>query len=368
MNMKLRLKPTILPYSVGEEVVLQNCGKYARIPERDGAMWELTQALDGTRTAAEVVSFVYSKHPNVERSHIASIVDDFIKHRMVEVPEEELSTSLSEELRTRFSRNFDFFGSLAEFGDNKYSFQERIRAARICVLGCGGLGTHILYELAAVGAKHLTILDFDKIELSNLNRQILYKESDIGSVKVETAKRRLLEFNSELDIATHHRRLDSTESVSEVVKGHDIVICIADKPANYIGDWLNAACVANNVPFISGGLDIRRAVFFSVQPGISGCEACWFTAARSKSEVARRVLNMNKTEDLNYERPAPAFVPLVAVTAGIMVSEAIKYITRCQAPELTNKLKQFSFDDLSVDVAETWVRNPNCGVCGGVTH
>lgn len=363
--MKLRLKPTILSYNLTGEVVLQIGGKYARIPDRDGAMWELTRALDGTRTAEGVTDLVCAKHPDAGRTRVAAMVDEFITHRMVEIPEEELTTSLSPELRSRFSRNFDFFGSLAAFGENKYSYQERILEARICVLGCGGLGTHILFELAAVGARHLTILDFDRIELSNLNRQILYKEADIGSVKVETAKRRLLEFNSGLDITTHHRRLESTADVAAVIQGHDLVICIADKPANSMMDWLNAACVACRVPFITGGLDIRRSVFFSVQPGQSGCAECWFTAARAKNALDREVLGINKAQDVTYERPAPAFVPLVAVTAGLMVSEGVRYITRCQPPQLTNKLKEFSFDDMSLNVAETWARDPGCRICGG---
>ncbi len=362
--MKLRLKPTILPYQLAGEVVLQFAGQYARIPDRDGAMWELTRALDGSRTAEGVTDFVCAKYPGTDRNGVASMVDEFIKHRMVELPEDELTTSLSPELRSRFSRNFDFFGSLATFGENKYAYQERMLEARICVLGCGGLGTHILFDLAAVGAKHLTILDFDRIELSNLNRQILYKEADIGAIKVETTKRRLLEFNSGLEITTHHRRLESTGDIAAVVQGHDLVICIADKPANYIIEWLNAACVACRVPYISGGVDIRRSVYFSVQPRESGCVECWLTAARAKNPLDREVLGINKSQDVTHERPLPAFVPMVAVTAGLIVSEAVRYATRCQPPQLTNKLKEFAFDEMSINVAETWTRDPDCRICG----
>lgn len=362
--MKLRLKPTILPYRMDREVVLHVSGQYARIPDPHGAIWELTHALDGEHTTAELTDFICKQYPETDRAQIESVIGELIRHRMVEIPEEELTTSLREDLRIRFSRNLDFFGSLIPFGDNKYIYQERLQAARICVLGCGGLGTHILFDLAAVGVKHLTILDFDRIELSNLNRQILYKESDIGLEKVDTAKRRLLEFNSGLEIRTHHRRLDSTESVGEVVQGHDLVICIADKPANYMAEWLNAACATRGIPFVTGGVDVRRAVMYSVQPGASGCVSCWMECAFKASSVDQFVISKNKRDDITHARPLPAFVPLVAVTAGIMVSEAIKFITRCQPPGLTNKLKEFSFDDLEIGVAERWERIPNCRVCG----
>lgn len=362
--MKLRLKPTVLPFRLPDQVVLQFNGHYAKLPDPDGAMWLLTSALDGTRDADGIIEHVMSQNPSAQALVVRKAVEDFIEHRLVELPEESLPCSLDEQARTRFARNMDFFGSMAAFGDNKFACQEKLQEARVCVLGCGGLGTHILFDLAALGIRHLTILDFDKIELSNLNRQILYKESDIGADKVETAKKRLLEFNSGMHIRTHSLRLQSTEDVAGVVRGHDIVICVADKPANYIGDWLNAACIRHGIPFITGGLDVRRSVFFSVDPGISGCEACWLASAREKNSLVRNISTMAKEQDITYERPAPAFVTLVAVTAGMIVSEAVKYLTGCQSPQLTDKLKEFRFDDLSVGIAETWERDPECRVCG----
>lgn len=367
-DMKLRLKPTVIPYRLPEQVVLQFNGHYAKLPDPDGTMWLLTTSLDGTRDAEGIVEHVLSQQPAAQKSAVRKAVNDFIEHKLVELPEENLQSALDAQSRTRFSRNMDFFGSMTAFGENKFAYQEKLQEARVCVLGCGGLGTHILFDLAALGIRHLTILDFDKIELSNLNRQILYKEADIGTEKVETAKKRLLEFSSGMDIRTHSLRLQSTEDVAGVVRGHDIVICVADKPANYIGDWLNAACVRHGIPFISGGLDVRRSVFYSVDPGISGCEACWLAAARRKNSLVKRLTTMNKEQDITYERPAPAFVTLVAVTAGMIVSEAVKYITGCQPPQLTDKLKEFCFDDLSVGIAEIWERDPDCRICSSDIH
>lgn len=362
--MKLRLKPTIIPYQLPQRVVLNFSGAYAVIPDLDGSRWALTKSLDGNRTRAEIIDYVLTRFPDAGESDLGKVVDDFIQNNMVEIPEEQLNTSLTDYQRTRFARNIDFFGSMAATGDNKFAFQEKLLASKLCVLGCGGLGTHILFDLAALGIQHLTILDFDKIELSNLNRQVLYKEADIGTEKVETAKKRLLEFNSQLDIATHSMRLTCADDVARVIKGHDLVICVADKPANYIGDWLNEACVRHGVPYITGGLDVRRSVFFSVAPKISGCVECWLSSARSQNALDNDVTTLNKSQNITFESPAPAFVTLVAVTAGMMVSEAVKFITGIQEPQLLNKLKEFRFDDLSVDVAETWARNPECRICG----
>ncbi|EUB87091.1 HesA/MoeB/ThiF family protein [Pseudomonas sp. GM30] len=366
--MKLSLKPTIIPFKLDGQVVLRFNGQYAKIPDPHGAVWAFVRALDGHTPYEALITQVAGRYPGVDQDEIRSVAQDLIKYRLVESPDAFETTSLSDHDRTRFSRNIDFFGSMAAVGENKFTHQEKLRAARVCVLGCGGLGTHILFDLVALGVHHLTILDFDTIELSNLNRQILYKETDVGMPKVATARRRLLEFNSHLDITAHETRLQSAQDVAGIVRGHDIVICVADKPANYMADWLNEACVEQGVPFISGGLDVRRSVFYSVVPGSSGCGACWLTSARNKSSLVNSVSTMAKQHDITYEHPGPALVTLVAVTAGMMVSETVKIITGCQPPQLTNKLKEFTFDDLDVSVAEVWQQNPDCTVCGHLAN
>lgn len=366
--MKLCLKPTIIPFKLEGQVVLRFNGQYAKIPDPYGAIWEFATALDGSAPFETMINQVAERYPAVDQEDLRSVAQDLIRYRLVESPDAFETTSLSDHDRNRFSRNIDFFGSMAAVGENKFSSQEKLRAARVCVLGCGGLGTHILFDLVALGVHHLTILDFDKIELSNLNRQILYKESDIGMPKVETARRRLLEFNSHLDITAHETRLESAQDVARVVSGHDIVICVADKPANYMADWLNEACVQEGVPFISGGLDVRRSVFYSVVPGSSGCGACWLTSARNKSSLVNSISTMAKQHDITYRHPGPALVTLVAVTAGMMVSETVKILTGCQPPQLTNKLKEFTFDDLDVGIAEVWQQNPDCPVCGHLAN
>ncbi|MDY2565589.1 ThiF family adenylyltransferase [Pseudomonas syringae] len=361
--MNLCLKPTVIPFKLDGQVVLRFNGQYAKIPDPHGAIWALTASLNGHTPLDELIVTVSEAHPDVSEEDIRSVAQDLINYRLVEAPDAFKTTSLSEHDRARFSRNIDFFGSMAAVDENKFVYQERLRKAKVCVLGCGGLGTHILYDLVALGIHHLTILDFDYIELSNLNRQILYKEADIGSQKVETAKRRLLEFNSHLEINAHAARIESAQDIASVVRGHDIVICVADKPANYMADWLNEACVGLGIPFVTGGLDVRRSIFYSVVPGTSGCGACWLTSARHKSNLVNSISTMAKHDNITYEHPAPAFVTLVAVTAGMIVSEAVKMITGCQPPQLNNKLKEFTFDDLSVNIAEVWDKKPDCEVC-----
>lgn len=139
----------------------------------------------------------------------------------------------------RWSRNFEFFNTLIPYGSSKYDIQKILASSKVCLLGCGGLGSHILLELAALGIKGLVIVDFDKIELSNLNRQILYKEEDIGLKKVTTAKTRALEFSPTMDIKSIDLRISSAEDIKKIIVDRELVICVADKPRNYMVKWLN---------------------------------------------------------------------------------------------------------------------------------
>jgi molybdopterin/thiamine biosynthesis adenylyltransferase len=362
-TMRLKLKSTVLPFYLGDKVVLQFNSQYYKIPDPTGKISALTRAFDGTRSLDAILSAITTDCTEDEAATIRNAARDYIEHKLVESVDHNVSRLLTPRDQQRFSRNIDFFGSMTRPTENKFAYQEKIRDSKVCVLGCGGLGTHILFDLAAIGVHDLTIVDFDTIEISNLNRQILYRESDIGADKVTTAKARLLEFNSALNIDAHHKRLESSADIETLVKGHDVVICVADKPANYVAAWLNAACIAQSVPFVTGGLDTRRSVFYSVIPGYSGCVRCWMATARGNNPLFETISTASKRDDITYSAPAPAFVTLVAVTAGMMTSEAVKIITQCQPPQLTDKLKEFKFDDLSVAVAETWSRRPDCEVC-----
>lgn len=264
----------------------------------------------------------------------------------------------------RWSRNFEFFNTLIPYGSSKYDIQKILASSKVCLLGCGGLGSHILLELAALGIKDLVIVDFDKIELPNLNRQILYKEEDIGLKKVTTAKTRALEFSPTMDIKSIDLRISSAEDIKKIIVDRELVICVADKPRNYMVKWLNQACCELGIPFINGGLDTRRAVFYTVIPGESGCTECW--RGSLAGEIQARILEEDYNENVDYGAPAPAMSALVSVTTGVMVSEAIKLLTRLQGPSLTNKLKSFCFDDLSIEIMEEWQRDENCTCCGSL--
>jgi adenylyltransferase/sulfurtransferase len=146
--------------------------------------------------------------------------------------------------RQRYRRHLQ----LAEIGE---AGQQRLRAARVLVVGAGGLGCPILQYLAAAGVGTLGLADADKVELTNLPRQILYGPEDVGQLKVEAAARALRRLN-ELNTYNLHPLRVSPANVRELVAGYDVVVDGSDNfPTRYL---LNDACVSLGRPLVSGAI------------------------------------------------------------------------------------------------------------------
>lgn len=358
--MKIKLKNIVLVYKLNNSISIRYNSEIINIMDEKGDISFLFSLLNGQYSELEIVNLFYKKYPDLSQDLIVDYLNTLKELNVVEYV---YPNKFEEYYSKRWSRNFDFFSSVSTtFGENKYEYQDQIFNSKICLLGCGGLGSHILYELAAVGFLNITIVDFDKIELSNLNRQILYKESDLGQNKVLTACENIKKFSSKININPIEMRISSEDDIINIITGHDLVICVADKPRDKIIDWLNKACIATNIPYINGGLDLSKASFYSVIPFISGCADCW---RHSISDTLQEdILNIDINDSIDYMTPAPALSPLVSVAAGIMVMEAIKIVTSISQPSLLNKLNIFDFSSFQIYVAEQWNKVQTCKTCG----
>jgi molybdopterin/thiamine biosynthesis adenylyltransferase/rhodanese-related sulfurtransferase len=146
--------------------------------------------------------------------------------------------------RQRYRRHLQ----LSEIGE---AGQERLRQARVLVVGAGGLGCPILQYLAAAGVGTLGLADADQVELTNLPRQILYGPADVGQPKIEAAARALGRLNDLITYELHHLRLNP-DNVRALVAGYDVVVDGSDNfPTRYL---LNDACVSLDKPLVSGAI------------------------------------------------------------------------------------------------------------------
>ncbi len=224
--------------------------------------------------------------------------------------------------------------------------QKRLRDARVLCIGAGGLGSPLTLYLAAAGVGRIGVVDFDVVDLTNIQRQILYSTSDVGRPKLEAARERLTSLNPEIEIVPHAMRL-SSENVMDLFKGYDV---IADGTDNFPTRYLvNDACVLSGKPNVYASI-FRFEGQVSVFDSRSGpCYRCLFP-----------------------EPPPPGLVPSCAEGGVLGVLPGI--IGAMQALEVLKTIlgigdrlisRLVLFDALAFRFRELQVRkNPACEVCG----
>jgi len=222
---------------------------------------------------------------------------------------------------------------------------EKIRKAKVCVVGVGGIGNPVVTQLTAMGIGKLKIVDRDIIEISNLHRQHLYTEEDIGKVKVEAAKARLEQINSSVQIEALPNSV-TKYTAENIVKGFDIVVDALDSiDARYA---LNDACIKLNIPLIYAGALGMLGSICTIIPNKTACLRCIFPA------LAEDDMPTCSTEGVH-----PSILYLVG---GIQVSEVVKIILG-ERPTLENKLLYIDLNDLSLEKVPVF-RQAECPSCG----
>jgi adenylyltransferase/sulfurtransferase len=224
--------------------------------------------------------------------------------------------------------------------------QKRLKNAKVLCIGAGGLGSPALMYLAAAGVGTLGIVEFDTVDESNLQRQIIHGQSDIGRSKAESARDSVKEINPLVQVNVHEERLDS-ENVMELFAQYDLIV---DGTDNFATRYLvNDACVLLNKPYVWGSIyrfDGQASVFWSEY---GPCYRCLYP-----------------------EPPPPGMVPscaeggvlgvLCASIGSIQVTEAIKVLTGTGEP-LVGRL--MIYDALEMNYRSVKVRkDPECAVCG----
>ncbi len=224
--------------------------------------------------------------------------------------------------------------------------QQKLRDAAVLVVGAGGLGAPVLYYLAAAGVGRLGVVDDDVVELSNLQRQILYTTEDIGRGKAETAAARLRALNPDVAVTAHTQRLRAA-NVTDLVGAHDIVVTAVDNfPTRYL---INDACVLQKKTLVDGAVLRMVGLAMTVKGGETACYRCLFP----EPPPAAAVVSCSEAGVLG---------PIPGTIGAIQALEVIKVITGAGRP-LYDRLIQF--DGAAMTFTEVEVaRAPTCPVCG----
>ena len=224
--------------------------------------------------------------------------------------------------------------------------QEKFAAAHALVIGAGGLGAPVSQFLAAAGIGTLTLCDADVVDLTNLQRQILYATADVGTAKVAAAKERLAAINPEVNIVTVNARVGPAELVPLVARA-DIVIDCCDNFATRHA--VNRSCVAAKKPLVSGAairFDGQVAVFDPRDP-LSPCYHCLFGEGEDLEETRCAIMGV--------------FAPVVGIIGATQAAEALKVIAGA-GESLAGRL--LLLDAYTMHWREVRIpRDPQCPVC-----
>jgi molybdopterin/thiamine biosynthesis adenylyltransferase len=221
--------------------------------------------------------------------------------------------------------------------------QERLKSARVLVVGVGGLGGISAAYLAAAGIGYLRICDSDRVELSNLNRQILFTTEDIGKPKVALVAQRLSAQNPEIKIEAIADKLTETNA-SDLASECDLIIDGLDTHADRLK--LNKASFDLNIPFIYGAIHewLGHLSFFN--PPKTACLACLMP------------------EKLHNPTPTPVVGALPGVIGSLQATLALRYLMTGEHP-VSNALLIFRADTLTFETV-TFEKRPGCRVCGKI--
>lgn len=229
-------------------------------------------------------------------------------------------------------RGFDFDG------------QEKLKAGKVLVIGLGGLGCAATQYLAAAGVGHLTLVDFDTVSLSNLQRQILHRDATIGEPKVDSAKSQLCAVNPHIHIDTVNALLDDAQ-LSELITHHDVILDCTDNVA--IREQLNRLCLAQKKPLVSGAA-IRMEGQLSVFT-YEDNTPCYHCLSRLFGENSLTCVE------------AGVMSPLVGTIGTLEAMETIKLLANYGK---VNAGKVLLFDAMTMDFRQFKLsKDPHCEVC-----
>ena len=246
---------------------------------------------------------------------------------------------LSKEQIDRYSRQI----ILSEIGGEG---QKKILDSKVLIIGLGGLGSSCAIYLAAAGIGNIGIVDYDKVGLNNLQRQIIHSESYVNKLKVESAKDRIKELNSEVEVIIYNTKL-TPENALDIISNYDIVAdCTDNFPSRYL---INDACVLTNKPFAHAAILQFYGQAMTIIPDKSACYRCFLPDPPSPDSIS----SCEQTGVIGT---------VVGIMGIIQANEIIKYILDI-GELLSGKL--LIFDSLDSSFEKIIIKkNPKCPVCG----
>jgi molybdopterin-synthase adenylyltransferase len=328
--------------------------------DRLGTVWRLLELMDGSRDLAGIHRALARSHPGKDRATVAAAVDELHRIGLVEEGTPPSKGKVPAAQQERYSRNLEFF-SMVTVGSRRspWDLQRRLRAARVTVLGVGAIGSATATSLVALGVGRLRLLDHDRVERSNLNRQLLYTTRDIGRLKVTAARERLLALNPEVEITAERRRVRSAADLPPLLADTDLFVLGADQPHEILR-WTNTAALRAGTPWLDNSYAGPRCAIALFVPGRTPCLECL------QHHLEGRLRRQSAFEGVDLFPPATAnavIAPTAAIAGHLAALQALYFLTGLPTPA-EGRLVQMNLwrpQDVRIERPKFWAACPACG-------
>jgi bacteriocin biosynthesis cyclodehydratase domain-containing protein len=316
----------------------------------------------------QYIDSILSENPNNENLVPSDILKKIklLRNDLIAVGILERAPDINQTISEKYKSQMTFFSIFDGTTSARYDYQQKLLTSKIAILGMGGVGSHVAVSLLSAGVGFLKIMDYDKIEASNLNRQFIYKETDIGKLKTRVARERLIDFNPLAKIHAINRKVKSSRDLIDLVEGVDFFVCAADYPFHYIYRWVNDVCVKKRVPWIqANSAEATGFVGPLVVPGKTSCYGCIESVWKKKNpNYLYEIDVLNKDETL-YHGKSSTLGSAIGIIGNFTALEIIKHITGFTKPATLNCQLSLDFGDLTLN-KQRFRKIKDCPICGSI--
>jgi molybdopterin-synthase adenylyltransferase len=316
--------------------------------------------LTGSNTRDDIYRGLRERGHAVDRAKLHEFLDALASLAAIKDAAYFDAITLGDEQADRYSRNLNGFAALSSNGETPAGLQRRLFNSRVLMLGCGGLGSCTATALVMAGCGAITLVDFDHIELGNLNRQ-LFTVQEIGQRKVEGLKSRLLAINPAVHVNAVFQRLNSSANVKELIEQYkpSIVVAAIDRPVIAADRWISDACFATGVPGVFNSVSAGMGLVWTKVPGLTGCFQCDELWSEEEKPDHYHTRLYREKHDLI---PATSAFSYSAMTVGgMMAADIIRHLVGW--PMATaGKLVVIDFATLTMTATDK-PQHPRCPIC-----
>ena len=318
--MKLILNTIIQPiFKLGESYFFKYNNSFVEIADIDFTEYVLSIFENNNSIELAELIQIIQKDFELSTDEVEELIDDLI----------DVGFLTEQTEKDRYFTNTLFFSL---FNNKlKIEFQEKLKNSEICILGLGG-SSLIIQQLAQLGIGEISGLDFDTLEESNLNRQVIFTEKDIGKLKNEALEENLRGINSELQYDFRNIYVNSQDSIKEIISSADIVIIALDEPIIDSSIWVYDECKRQRKKIISGGVwgDSITYTYFDYSLPEQPCYRCLFQEDLNKGDINKEDINkeyVNNIKGNSYTDFNTTTIFVGGILAGIISTEIVKILT-----------------------------------------